>query len=522
MATLVATPTLWLALAALCVLHPDHPDQLTSHAAHLLRGGNAAAQPAQPRSSAMQQQQQQQDADAAAAPPEPRPTCENHDDGVTAALVLCEECGGLCAECDRVLHLSKRTRLHRRAVFRHHHQDIRVDLHEGCGRVKLWWLLALADANTLKAMLELRGPSEAGLAPSATGGGGIGSNGGPSSSGSSHSCCRFCGSPAQSQSLLSPSSVPVCGDPECQSFGREACLRVHPCGHPCGGLRDEAPCLPCLHGCDPTAPLAAKLKQDADDMCMICFSEALSAAPALQLGCGHVFHAHCCRAVLRRRWPGPRITFGFSLCPICKVPMQHPRLEELLAPVHGLYEDVRRKALMRLEYEGLNHADAITARYQNDPAAFALDRYAYYVCFKCGKAYYGGEARCGDQAVRFVAGQPDPDEYDPQELVCGGCSDVARAQMCPKHGTDFLEYKCRYCCSVAVFFCFGTTHFCNACHDDFQRVTNLSRAELPACPAGPRAQPLEGNAECPLHVQHPPTGEEFALGCGVCRNAHTF
>lgn len=56
--------------------------------------------------------------------------------------------------------------------------------------------------------------------------------------------------------------------------------------------------------------------------------------------------------------------------------------------------------------------------------------------------------------------------------------------MCPKHGTDFLEYKCRYCCSVAVFFCFGTTHFCNACHDDFQRVTNLPKNELPACPAG--------------------------------------
>jgi hypothetical protein len=56
--------------------------------------------------------------------------------------------------------------------------------------------------------------------------------------------------------------------------------------------------------------------------------------------------------------------------------------------------------------------------------------------------------------------------------------------MCPKHGTDFLEYKCRYCCSVAVFFCFGTTHFCNACHDDFQRVTNIPRLELPSCPAG--------------------------------------
>ena len=94
-------------------------------------------------------------------------------------------------------------------------------------------------------------------------------------------------------------------------------------------------------------------------------------------------------------------------------------------------------------------------------------------------------------------------------------------QVCPKHGTDFLEYKCRYCCSVAVYFCFGTTHFCNPCHDDFQRVTSTPKSELPQCPVGPRAKPLEGT-ECPLHVKHPPTGEEFALGCGVCRNAQTF
>jgi hypothetical protein len=38
---------------------------------------------------------------------------------------------------------------------------------------------------------------------------------------------------------------------------------------------------------------------------------------------------------------------------------------------------------------------------------------------------------------------------------------------------------------------------------------------------GPKAKQLEGE-ECPLHVKHPPTGEEFALGCGFCRNAHTF
>ncbi|ERL96283.1 hypothetical protein D910_01720 [Dendroctonus ponderosae] len=200
---------------------------------------------------------------------------------------------------------------------------------------------------------------------------------------------------------------------------------------------------------------------------------------------------------------------------ILKLDINHPTLEELLEPIKDLYKDVRRKALMRLEYEGLHTVEAVQtpgARFYNDPASYAMDRYAYYVCFKCNKAYYGGEARCDADAG---------DSYDPAELVCGACSDVARAQMCPKHGADFLEYKCRYCCSVAVFFCFGTTHFCNPCHDDFQRVTILSKGELPVCPAGPRATQLEGD-ECPLHVKHPATGEEFALGCGVCRNAHTF
>lgn len=44
--------------------------------------------------------------------------------------------------------------------------------------------------------------------------------------------------------------------------------------------------------------------------------------------------------------------------------------------------------MMRLEYEGLHKAEAITtrgARFYKDPAGFAMDRYAYYVCYKCNK-----------------------------------------------------------------------------------------------------------------------------------------
>ena len=124
------------------------------------------------------------------------------------------------------------------------------------------------------------------------------------------------------------------------------------------------------------------------------------------------------------------------------------------------------------------------ARFHNDPTGFAIERYAYYVCFKCNKAYFGGEAQC-DANV-------ESDDYNPEELVCGGCSDVSRAQMCPKHGTDYLEYKCRYCCSVAVFFCFGTTHFCNACHDDFQRVANVPKNEYRNVRWGPKVFTLKG------------------------------
>uniref|UniRef100_A0A6Q2X7Z5 E3 ubiquitin-protein ligase MYCBP2 n=1 Tax=Esox lucius TaxID=8010 RepID=A0A6Q2X7Z5_ESOLU len=433
----IATTRLWLALASLCVLDQDHVDRLSSG-----------------RWMGKDGQQKQM------------PMCDNHDDGETAAIILCNMCGNLCTDCDRFLHLHRRTRSHQRQVFKEEEEAIKVDLHEGCGRTKLFWLMALADSKTMKAMVEFREHT-----------------GKPASSNSD--ACRFCGT-RNGTELSAVGSV--CSDPDCQEYAKLACCKTHTCGHPCGGVKNEESCLPCLHGCDKSTGC---LKQDADDMCMICFTEALSAAPAVQLS---------------------KTTFYFSQNKI-----NHSVIKDLLDPIKELFEDVRRKALMRMEYEGLHKSEAITtpgARFHNDPAGFAMNRYAYYVCYKCKKAYFGGEARCDAEA-----GQGD--DYDPSELICGACSDVSRAQMCSKHGTDFLEYKCRYCCSVAVFFCFGTTHFCNACHDDFQRMTSVPKEELPHCPAGPKGKQLEGT-ECPLHVVHPPTGEEFALGCGVCRNAHTF
>ena len=41
-------------------------------------------------------------------------------------------------------------------VFKEEEDAIKVDLHEGCGRTKLFWVMALADSQTLKAMVEFR------------------------------------------------------------------------------------------------------------------------------------------------------------------------------------------------------------------------------------------------------------------------------------------------------------------------------------------------------------------------------
>ena len=51
--------------------------------------------------------------------------------------------------------------------------------------------------------------------------------------------------------------------------------------------------------------------------------------------------------------------------------MSHPALQGLMDPIISLYEDVKKKALMRLEYEGLSKCEAVVsagARWCNDPA----------------------------------------------------------------------------------------------------------------------------------------------------------
>ena len=126
--------------------------------------------------------------------------------------------------------------------------------------------------------------------------------------------------------------------------------------------------------------------------------------------------------------------------------MSHATLKPVLDPLLALRAVMRGKALMRLKYEGKDKAPDLSnpdSKWHNDPEGYAEDLFAYYECFKCKKPYYGGERVCGEAGGAF----------DPTELVCGGCSPWSGDIDCPKHGKDFIEFKCRFCCSVAVRDC---------------------------------------------------------------------
>ncbi|KAL4230293.1 E3 ubiquitin-protein ligase mycbp2 [Mactra antiquata] len=201
--------------------------------------------------------------------------------------------------------------------------------------------------------------------------------------------------------------------------GDNWCNNILPCRHKCLGFKDEMQCPPCLE----VKCRSTDYCQTADDDCVICYTETLAESPLIQLKCGHVFHFNCTKRLLENKWVGARITFNFTLCPICKEPMDHPQLKPLLDPLMELQNAVTMKALMRLQYEGLLTSDQITnpsSPYYQKPQMFAMERYCYYPCFKCNQPYFGGAVQCDAGAVA---------ESKLEDLVCSACSAPQIAQV---------------------------------------------------------------------------------------------
>jgi hypothetical protein len=318
--------------------------------------------------------------------------------------------------------------------------------------------------------------------------------------------CRFCGNQATSSSTTTaaPSASMdlypfvttkwhICDAETCVERAKRCCNVAKSCGHLCRGTVGERQCVRCLES-DCTMKHAL---HEGDDLCAICYVETLQEAPCLEISCGHVFHAHCLEEKLAKRWPTARITFNFLDCPLCSQEIQHPLLSAKIHAAYKYREVLESRFLERMKLEGLDEHEALiteSSKYYKKPLEWCRENLTYYECFKCRKPYFGGLKECAGA---------DREEPNREELVCGGCS--AGSASCPKHGAQFLEFKCKYCCNLAVWFCWGTTHFCDLCHSPPRKTVRLE------CP---------GEELCPLKAKHLPNGTECAIGCAVCRSAH--
>ena len=126
------------------------------------------------------------------------------------------------------------------------------------------------------------------------------------------------------------------------------------------------------------------------------------------------------------------------------------------------------------------------------------------------------------------------------------CQNVDSVEECPKHGRQYIAFKCKYCCKLSVFHCWGKVHFCVNCHksdvwdklttyatgvnkknfEDYEQCTEIrkqmdeylkdpkwrnpaNREELDKIFAEFHSNP----ATCPLNIRHRTNGIEFGLGC---------
>ena len=332
--------------------------------------------------------------------------------------------------------------------------------------------------------------------------------------------CRFCGDTLvldenwAENNTDSPALDNVCTSRECIYKRAISCRVAHPCGHACIGVKREKECLPCL---EPECASEPHPSITADDYCSICWVDDLRSAPCISLACGHVFHYSCVTARLDARWPTPHISFEFMGCPLCSEPISHRVLSKRLKPLNRLRSEVLALASHLLRNDRLadqipkdddennneddNNDDAIDNPKEEivssaDVEAFAASQ-TFYLCSTCHHPYHGGAVACGPAAD---AGEG----ANPEDHVCPPCKnpqDTSGASRCPQHGTRYIQHKCRFCCNLATYFCWGTTHFCESCHAIAPVIARKPFHELPSC-------------SCDRI--HPPQGIPHSYGCSMC------
>lgn len=224
--------------------------------------------------------------------------------------------------------------------------------------------------------------------------------------------------------------------------------------------------------------------------------------------CGHRWHLDCLKDQLEQAQPNPaqRLVLTGCRCAKCNSVCEHPELRHMTRKT-----DTLREKIDVLLKEQLDDAQ------KHDPAALeeARRKFAVYLCSHCSEPYFGGTIACADTAEG---------EVPPEERLCVACA-PARLQQAhcryPLEHRGHHIWKCRYCCNVATYVCYGTVHFCQACHD-----RAAASHESPSCRT---AISCKGGDTCPFpkpqgifHHRNGKTADcEQVYSCACCQSNPT-
>mmetsp|Transcript_10287 Transcript_10287/g.23169 ORF Transcript_10287/g.23169 Transcript_10287/m.23169 type:complete len:507 (+) Transcript_10287:104-1624(+) len=227
--------------------------------------------------------------------------------------------------------------------------------------------------------------------------------------------------------------------------------------------------------------------------CAVCFEEG----SVLQLDCEHTYCLECLEGQLAARWPGPRVTFQYLQCALCRAPLQHDLIEDSLEKHRELRDRIVAVAARKF------CEDSSPDERDENVEARAEAEMTVYMCGDCSEPYCAGRVDCAVAAAEAEVAQ---------QHRCHECEWATLAKRddrrCMIHGHRFAMFKCDSCCAVATWNCYSN-HYCERCHNQ------AGQAKYYPCP-GPEL--------CPLGIPHPRNVEaihgdtmtSFVLGCTAC------
>lgn len=232
-----------------------------------------------------------------------------------------------------------------------------------------------------------------------------------------------------------------------------------------------------------------------EDVCYVCQdTEGDWSDPLLELRCRHYIHKGCAEGQLSvsKVAPGELINLMLAKCGICRRWLDHSALHDTVLPYVRLYHKIAALARAQWKHDG-GVRDGLVSTGE------IVESMRFRTCQRCNNPFFDGKVEC--------AAPPEDQNGREREAVCPECLNLQYVpppggwpSVCTVHGTEFVNWKCNWCCSTATFNCGGTVYFCERCHQrPFGEVYPCVGA--PGC----RVQHVQNDGQTPL-----------CLGCGLC------